>query len=303
MDWQNLSPQVQSALIAGIVAIVTALVTTVLATPLRYWIDKLSLTHKLRSEYTYEQRKKWKDLVGRYKGRMLQTSEDLNHRIWNLYSNERYGWLRIGGRRSRIGYGYYFTTFVHRFISVYATIRQFEREQLYFDSAIADSDDFVFVHYIKAFNWAACSVELFRGLEYDISSASDHFYTESLRSASNGMIDKDERILSFDTLKSNLGKMKNLEVVIHYFDELNSSEKRFRWDRLVTIHLFLLAFMNKFGYRTQISSFEQFKSVAKRIKNPEVYLNIIAWIPRLGLSGHDEATWIEEACREAQIER
>jgi hypothetical protein len=76
-------PTVQAALIAGVVS----LAVNILATPLRYLLDKRLLKHRLRAEYEQEQRKALRQLIGRYVARMVEAGEALDHRMENLYSN------------------------------------------------------------------------------------------------------------------------------------------------------------------------------------------------------------------------
>jgi len=70
---------------------------------------------------------------------------------------------------------------------------------------------------------------------------------------------------------------------------LNSEEDRFRWDRIVCFHLLVKAFLNTVGYKTQMSSNEEFRAVASKIKHSEIVPNLQKWIPLLGLGEQPEA--------------
>ena len=144
-DWfLSLDPTVAAAIIAAAVALLTNVLTGVIAyfTPIgSYLIAKLELRDKLRIEYEYEQRKKLRDLIGRYHGRVLQAAEDMNYRIFNLYSNESHGWLEVDTDYEKVGttrQKYYFQTTVYRFLNLMFIVRRFEEESLYVDSRIAE---------------------------------------------------------------------------------------------------------------------------------------------------------------------
>ncbi len=64
------------------------------------------------------------------------------------------------------------------------------------------------------------------------------------------------------------------------FDSLKPDEDRLRWDRIVSFHLLLLAFINAFGYKRQYSDNQHFADAAKQIRNPQVLENLVAWIPK-----------------------
>jgi hypothetical protein len=76
---------------------------------------------------------------------------------------------------------------------------------------------------------------------------------------------------------------------------LKKSELRLRWDRLVTVHLLLLAFVNSFGYDMQESTPQQFIDVARQANNALVLRNLHSWLPKLGLQQNRSATLIGRA--------
>lgn len=69
---------------AGVAAVVSASTT--------YLLERFKTRDNLTAEYEHEQRKKLRELIGRYHGRFLQASVSLNHRLWNLYANCDKGW-------------------------------------------------------------------------------------------------------------------------------------------------------------------------------------------------------------------
>jgi hypothetical protein len=294
--FQGADTQVKVALIAAFVALATSLLTvahSLFGAPLKYWLEKKALRNKLATEYEYEQRKNLRTLIGRYHGRMLEAAETLNHRIWNLYQNEAKGWLSVKGQYDNPGY--YFRTFVYRFLNLLALTRQFESEAVFIDSRIAERQDLDFLKYVKAINWAVCDVALFRQLDYDGYHATDHFFRDDLRHLCDSCLDDDGGFLGQMDLRSALEQAPGANTLYQFFDDLKKTETRFRWDRVVALHLLLMAFINSFGYDMQRSTPEQFADVASRINNLQVLRNLGEWLPKLGLADQSEAARVRAA--------
>jgi hypothetical protein len=283
----QLSPQVQAALIAAAVS----LLTVVVATPLRYAIDKRALRYRLKTEYEYEQRKKLQTLIGLYHGRMLEAAESLNHRLWNIYENEAKGWLDLSGHYGDLDSSYYFRTTVYRFLHLFSLSRMFEREAIYIDSRITAEKDLNFLKYLKALEWVVTDVALFEGLEYDPFHSTDHLFRDQLREMCDTCCPK-RQFLSLEEFRGFLKGGHRLSPALQLFDGLSADEARLRWDRIVALHLVLLAFINTFGYDMQRSTRQQFEEVAARLNNTQVGYNLKKWIPSLGLAKQREAKLI-----------
>jgi hypothetical protein len=264
---------------AVISAVVSAVVSLLLKT--------IETRDKLAAEYEYEQRKKIKELIGRYHGRLVHAANSLNCRMWNLYNNEGKGWLDADGRYNS-NCGYYMVSFVHRVLNVCALIRQFEKEAIFLDARIAKKEDFVFMNYLDAIHWVMTDVALFKELEYDSTLQKDHFFADRLRSYSD-MCWMDGDIISQEDLTSKIKTDRSLDGFISFFDNLKKEEPRLRWDRLVALHLLLLCFLNRFGYKTQRSSKRAFSVVIGQFRNRRVLTNLATWLPKLGLDKDKES--------------
>lgn len=270
------------ALIAAFAALTTSLITaahSLLGAPLKYWLEKRALRNRLSTEYEYSQRKNLRELIGRYQGRMLEAAETLSHRMWNLYANQDKGWLDVHGKYE---ISYYHSSFVYRFLGFYALARAFEYEAVLIDSRIAEQKDLDFVKFVKALAWAICDVALFENIDYDTKYATDHFFRDRLREICDSCMDGG-KFLGHEELRSVLVSTANYDVVLRFFDGLKKGEPRLRWDRLVAVHLLLLAFINSFGYDMQASTPEQFIDVAREANRAQVLKNLVSWVPKLGL--------------------
>ena len=271
-----------------------ALVSAAVSAAVSYYFRKREARHNLALEYEYGERKKLRELIGRYHGRLLQTSNSLNYRFWNLYSNAHAGWLDVGGDYSRSGY--YFISFVHRFLAVCTLIRQFENEAIYVDARIAEKKDFTFLNYLAALRWVMTDVALFAGVPYDTSHQRDHFFADNFRQYCDAcQVEGD--FISYQGLSELIAEDHSLDPVLQFFDSLCPSEDRLRWDRLVAFHLLLLAFINSFGYRIQYSGQLKFSDVVAQARNAVILENLVQWLPRHGLDKDYESRRIVRACQ------
>lgn len=286
---------VKVALIAALASLATSLITvlhSLFGAPMKYWLETRALRNKLAMEYEYAQRKNLRELIGKYQGRMLEAAESLNNRLWNLYGNQGRGWLDANGNYTNCGY--YLPSFVYRFLNFYSLARRFESEAILIDSRIAEDKDLDFVKFVKAFHWAICDIALFGSVNYDDKFAVDHFFRDKIREICDSCMEE-ERFLRHEELRSILLETPGFDVVFRFFDGLKKNEPRLRWDRLVALHLLLLAFINRFGYDMQESSLKQFVKVALQANNPRILRNLVEWLPKLGLQRNKPAKLIERA--------
>jgi hypothetical protein len=276
------------ALIAAFVAAAVSILTLVLGAPLRMWVERYLQTYKLKSEYEYEQRKELRSLIGRYHGRLLEASENLHHRLDNLYRYEDERWLDSPD-------GYYFQTTEYRFLAVCSLARAFEREALFIDSRIAEPNDFEFLRFIKAFLWVTTSAVLFKDLPYDESRSTDHFFADQIREISDTFCSSPDELPTYAEFKSRLAEERSFDDVQEFFLGLHSSEERLRWDRLVALDLFLLAFLGTVGYETQRPEDDELVAVAEKIRHPEIRRNLILRLPKLGLAQQPQMKRVQAA--------
>ncbi len=269
-----------------------ALVSAVVSAAVSYFFRKREARHRLEVEYEYEQRKKLRDLIGRYHGRLLHAANSLNYRFWNLYTNSEAGWLDVAGRYNEAGY--YFVSFVHRFLAVCTLTRQFESEAIYVDARIAQQGDFTFLNYLAALRWAITDVALFQGVSYDTSHQRDHFFADTFRQYCDACIDNGQ-FITYEAFGDRIKTDRSLDPLLRFFDSLRPSEERLRWDRLLVFHLLLMAFINSFGYETQYTSESKFEAVAKQVRHATILENLIAWLPRHGLGKDREARHLVRA--------
>ena len=174
--------------------------------------------------------------------------------------------------------------------------QRFEAEEIFIDARFVEAHELEFVKFAKAFHWVMSDVALFDGLPYDPNEATDHFTSDRLRAVCESFL-QDKRVPSFREFeRAILGRPEagELEPAFRFFDGLAPDEDRLRWDRLMCLHLLTMAFVSSFGYDWQRPSSKFISSAIAEMRHPEVLVNFLAWLPRLGLDKQEYLVTVAE---------
>lgn len=279
----NFSPEAQAAIIAAVVGLVAGFV----GPAVKHFWDRWSLRHRLRTEHEYSERKKLRELISAFHGRILEGAESLNHRLWNIRTNHRERWLELNGHYERVAQHYYFRTTIHRVLVFLRQLKEFQDQAIYIDARIAEKTDLLFLMYVKALEWALTDVALFDGLNYNPNNATDHLFKGHIRVACEACAGTDAKFTLYEFENClRAGKLLNeLRPLYRFFDGL-SDNGRLRWDRLVAFHILLCSFINAFGYPMQRTSAKQLRDLASTLRHPEVLQNLMQWLKKLGIGSN-----------------
>lgn len=273
----SLPAPVESAAIAAIVSLVTAL----LAPLLKYRLDLSLETRKLNVQYRAEQTKALRDRLVRYKGQFLEVAASLSDRLWNFYAHEEHGWLQMDGSyhgSPLTDERYYARSFAYRILGLLSIARLVERDAVYVDLTVVTPSDFRFVVVVKLMLRMWSNVTLLNGLEYDSYNQRDHIFVDTLRLMADAFrCDKPgELLLSPDGFRQALEAPDHaFSVLFRYLDDVRCGEDRYRFDRLVCVHLLLLAALDAYGYEYQRASLLQMIEVASRCEHRQILRNLV----------------------------
>src|SRR5215212_848907 len=275
----------QPAVIAAVVALLSSIVTTVITIWFKdFLVVKSLLRDKLTTEYEYDQRKKLRELIGSYHGRVLLSADSLSRRTKNLLdSNEAKKWRKADG-----GYNqpenYYFRTTVYRFLELYTYAHRFETQALFIDSRIADEQDFLFMQYVETFLRIAGDTHLYDDLDYDERESREHILIDNLREVCESCW-QGEDFATIEGFRTMLRRTPgtSLRSVLEFLEGLGTDERPLRYDRMVSLHLLLMAFINTFGYEYQVYKDEAFDKAVSQIQETKVLDNLNKWIGDMGL--------------------
>lgn len=228
-----------------------------------FW-NKYFLKYKIKVEHDYEQKKKIKEAISKYKMPLLDSAESLNHRLWNFSGNCIKGWHNFSDT-DILNDKYYLQSFCYRFLAFYAWCIKFERELIYLDVTLSEKNDLFFVKYIKTMQNVFCDASMLNGTGYDNEQATDHFFKDELISMVENMY-SETGVITFLEFKEN--KNMNYEGVRIYISKIMNDKSCNKWQLVNCFHYILMAFLSKYGYDYQKTGlFKLFKLHRAEPKN------------------------------------
>jgi hypothetical protein len=292
-------PTVTAALVAAAVTLVGLLLGGL-------WLDRRAHREDLAAQYRHNQRRDLQTLLGRYHGGLLDYATSWNYRVLNFFENVGEDWLKREGVYRDESH-YYFHSSVYRFLALLGLAQRFESEQIFIDARFVDDRELEFVKFVKAFHWVMSDVALFKGLDYDKDTGSDHFTSDRLRAICEAFAELPvaeaqeggggeprppaARIPSFRQFGQRVLRDESepeLQDVFEFFDGLSPDEAdRYRWDRLMCLYLLTTAFVTTFGYEFQRPPQPFLENALAHIRHPQVTAAFVDWLPRLGLDQQD----------------
>ncbi|MBY6308491.1 hypothetical protein [Alcaligenes faecalis] len=274
-------PKIQSALIAAAVTIATLLLRAITKS---IW-ERNFYKFKLESDYKYDQRKKVREAISKYKVSLLNSAESLNHRLWNFSKNAPEAWHTLREGES-ISEKYYLLSFCYRFLTFFSLCQKIDLELIYLDSTVSTQKDLDFLKYLKLFPQIFCDTEIFKGTSYNQSLATDHFFSDDFREIVS-KISNGEKLLSYSEFKEKVEE-KEFTHLITYFSGVLADQSCLRWQALNSFHFILMAFLNDYGYDFQKTSRQKMLDLAEIVPKNSLVKNSNAFIKRACLNKNQE---------------
>lgn len=250
-----------------LISAVTTIVVFFLTLLTKNYIDTKVLRSKLNTEHKFDQQKKIKEVLAKYKVHLLTACEDFNHRMWNFANKYQENWLQI--EKDYLNRHYYFHSFVYRHLVIFAWTKKIQKEMIYLDTTIASKDDLEFVKFLNVFPRMFCDLTFLEGPNADGNKTDDHFFRNEFDLFPDSII-TETGVKSFseymDDIKTIEPKINRLFL---FFDGLSPTEQRKRWDRLHFFHLTILMFLNNYGYDFQITNDKKLKDVLTKPKTSQ----------------------------------
>lgn len=261
--------------IAALVAAITSLVTILLTLCTKNAIEKKLLIYRLNAEYKFEQRKQIKNVLGKYKGRLLVACENLNYRLKNCHNEDHFDWLKVDGDFNNPGH-YYFHSFAYRILSVYAWMHIIEEKLIHMDTTIASKEDLDLIKYMRFYCRIFSDLAFFKGLEYDHFFQHDHLFRNNLEELYQNVSLGDE-VYSFNYYVEKLTKKPPEKLIsfLELLDGTNPFEKRLRWNWFQILKLINISFLNAYGYDYQQTPDEKLKLEINKPQRSVAYQNFI----------------------------
>lgn len=275
----------ENSLIIAFVAAGTSILTLILSLAFKPFIDKVSKSYQLHIEYQYEQRKKIKDTISKYKIHVVNAFDNLCGRLSNLANNHAMQWHTVSGDFKKIESEYFQTT-IYRILYLFSWIKIIEDKLVFLDTTIADKEDLYFLKYLKATKRVIQRQILTYNLQSQDESSKDVVFRDSLDEMCLWMI-KGEEVMTFPEFRENIAeKLPHFKILCEFIDGISPEENRRRWDRLYCIQILGLSFLNSFGYDFQKTAKEKMIARFTKHKKHEIYGNFIQHIQKYEL--HEE---------------
>lgn len=263
-----------------IISAITSLFTLAITSIFKLFSDKYSLNYRLNKEFVFEQRKNIKQEISKNKILLLNSAEELNHRLWNLRENIDNGWHNIDRADWKNSGNYYLQSFAYRWLVFFHYILNTDNSILSFDSTLSSKSDILYIKFIKIFKNYFTDVELLKDFNYNASTAKNHFFKNNLHQISNYVLDKNDKVISFIEFKNKLKKgHQDIDPVLNYISTIENDYQNINYSVMKGFHLLIIIFLNIFGHDYQKTAFTKlFRLLISKyfiLKNRKGYMHFI----------------------------
>jgi hypothetical protein len=285
MDVHLLSAIIGAAATVGVLA-VTLLTKNIVETRV--------LSSKLETEHNFEQRKKIKEVLSKYKVQLLDACEDLSHRMNNFADNS--GGEKMQMNKRYVEEKYYFHSFAYRILTVYGWIKKIQNEMFYLDTTLASKNDLDFIKFLKLFPRAFCNLSVVDARQSDFKEQ-DSFTRNKFELLPDCII-TETGVKSYSEFIKNLPAIESeLIALFQFLDGVTSDEKRLRWHRLRLLQVVLAVFLNNYGYSFQRTSKKQMEKVISKPSVTPYLKNYRRFFKKYELDGNQEVREFLEISR------
>ena len=263
----------QVAIISAVVSFLTFLFTIIIK---NYFENKLH-KRKLETEHKFNQQKKIKEVLAKYKGHLLSACDDFSQRMWRYYPMVEKDWLKISKKQSTYtekGKNYYMHSFIYRYLSVLAWIKIIEKKLIFIDTTLSSKNDLEFIKFLRVISLLFCELKFSDEVSGTDKYERSHIYRNNLNVLPDTIITKNE-IKSYSEYLEKV--YENLQEPLlrlyEWFDDISPFEDRRRWDRFYLFHLIVIIFLNNYGYDFQKTDKIKIKQLLDN-SHKEVDMNI-----------------------------
>ncbi|MDR1679119.1 MAG: hypothetical protein LBR81_05005 [Prevotellaceae bacterium] len=263
----------------ALISIIVSVITFFLTNHIKNYFENNLLKRKLETEHKFDQQKKIKEVLSKYKIHLLTSCEEFNNRMWNFYSNYSENWHCISEKDNDYSQPhYYFHSFVYRFLAVLAWIKKIQKDMIFIDTTLASKKDLEFIKFLRVIPLIFCDLHFVEGENADGTHATDHFFRDKLNLFPDEIINENG-IKSYSEYIENLDKLQlPLKDLYDWFNGISPIEDRKRWDRLYFMHLIVMVFLNNYGYDFQETNKDKLKEI---LNNPSKQVNMIGFFELL----------------------
>lgn len=275
-------------LLTVIIAVITSISTLLISFLFKPLIEKKTHLSKVEIDHEYEQRKKIKEVLSKYKMHLINSADSLRGRLNNLSYRFAANQHKVEGDFQNQEKSYFQST-IYRILRFYAWMMIIEKKLIYLETTIASTNDLNFIKYIKAMKRTLQRDAMVKGIQERENVSEDMIFRDNLDEMCQWLIRGDE-VMNFSEFKANSDQNQaKIEQICKFIDGINPLEDRRRWDRLYCLHLVIISFLNSYGYDYQVESEKDIEDLISRIKKTEIFPNLILHLKRYRLFEDVEA--------------
>ena len=201
IDWfNNLDIKLQVVIISSI----TSLTVFLIGWLFKFIYERISLSYKLNKEFQFEQKKKLKEEIAKNKTHLLNSTEALNHRMWNFSQNVGENWHKVSEENWFNNEDqYYINSFVYRFLCFLHWTIKTEKDTITVDTTIANKEDITYLKWIKTFKDIFTDADLLQDLDYNKARNTNHFFKNNLIGYTK-WVTESNRVIDFNEFETKL---------------------------------------------------------------------------------------------------
>lgn len=252
-----------------VISIITAAITAFLTTIIKSYVDQYNYKAKLQKDLEFEQEKAIRSTINKYKGHLIDAMSSLHNRLKFIAREDGYCNLKSNNTKDEK----IMESTIYRFLSTFAYIHLMKSELIHFDPTKAYNDDLIMLKFFRILPLIFQDKDLEDGFSkvFDTKSLIQRNEFES----SYQWLIEDKAVIGYyefvDKYTKNKSKFLKIE---KYFSDLNPKDVCTRWDRVFTFHLFLMTFLNKFGFDFQKNDESKMKKYISRQGQFNMFKNI-----------------------------
>lgn len=294
MEWlKSFSDSAQTAIIAGIISAVVSITMFILKGCWDWFQEKYMLRYKLKKEYTFNQRMHIKESLAKSKTPLIQASEELNSRLKNFSKNIDNNWHIISEDMWTKPDAYYLVSFVYRLLAFFYWLEKAESDIYSFDFSVAAKEEKVYLKYVQSLRNFFYDCDLLNpefGIEY---FEKDYpFFKNFINKYVSYMKREDGSLITYEQFEKKIAdNCETIKPVFEYISKIRKDGSDQNYNIIISFHLFLMLFLNKYGLDYHYTSREKFRElITGRYNDLQIKKGLMNFFERNKIV--DEVEWI-----------
>ena len=294
MEWLNsFSDKEQAAIIAAIISAVVSIITVFLKGVIDWIREDRHLRYKLKKEYTFKQRMQIKESLAKSKTPLIQASEELNSRLKNFSKNIDKRWHALPENEWTEPGAYYLVSFVYRLLAFFYWLEKAENDIYSFDFSVAAKEEKVYLKYVQSLrNFFYDSDLLNADFKIEYFNQDYQFFKNNINKYVSYMKREDGSLIPYEQFEEKItNNCETIKPVFKYISDIQKDGSDPKYNIIISFHLFLIVFLNKYGLDYHYLSREKFRIlINERYDGFRIKKGLMKFFERNKIM--DEVEWI-----------